>query len=132
MAGPRSRSAGCSRRTTLARRSRRNCGSRRSACGHSPNSRRRPRNVEPGTVARSATVFLTPDNGDAMQVQPHLCFEGRCEEAVEFYGTALGAEVTFLIRFKEMPGPHPPGAIPPGGENKVMHTSFRVGGSTIL
>src|SRR5947208_16954544 len=77
-------------------------------------------------------ISLTPDNGDAMQVQPHLCFEGRCEEAVEFYKKALGAEVTFLYRFKEMPGPHPPGAIPPGAENKVMHASFRVGDSTIL
>ena len=67
-----------------------------------------------------------------MQIQPHLCFEGRCEEAVEFYRKALGAEVTFLIRFKEMPGPHPPGSIPPGGENKVMHTSFRIGDATIL
>src|SRR5438874_3181814 len=67
-----------------------------------------------------------------MQVQPHLSFEGRCEEALEFYKKALGAEVTFLIRFKEMPGPHPPGAIPPGGENKVMHASFRIGDATIL
>src|SRR5207253_1826376 len=67
-----------------------------------------------------------------MQVQPHLCFEGRCAEAVEFYRKALGAEVTFLIRFKEMPGPHPPGAIPPGAEDKVMHASFRVGDSTVL
>jgi PhnB protein len=61
-----------------------------------------------------------------------LCFEGRCEEAVEFYGHALGAEVTFMIQFKEMPGPHLPGAIPPGAEDKVMHASFRVGDSTVL
>jgi PhnB protein len=67
-----------------------------------------------------------------MQVQPHLCFEGRCEEAVEFYRKALGAEVSTLVRFKDMPGPHPPGAIPPGAENKVMHASFRVGDSTVL
>src|SRR5437764_13989585 len=67
-----------------------------------------------------------------MQVQPHLCFEGRCEEAVEFYRTALGAEVLFLARFKDMPGPQPPGSIPPGGANKVMHTSFRIGDSTLL
>jgi PhnB protein len=67
-----------------------------------------------------------------MQLQPHLCFEGRCEEAVEFYRHAIGAEVTFMIRFKEMPGPHPPGAIPPGAEDKVMHASFRVGDSTVL
>ena len=67
-----------------------------------------------------------------MQVQPHLCFEGRCAEAVAFYRTALGAEVLFLMRFKDMPGPHPPGAIPPGAEDKVMHASFRVGDSTVL
>ncbi len=67
-----------------------------------------------------------------MQIQPHLCFEGRCEEAVEFYRKALGAEVNVLVRFKDMPGPHPPGAIPPGAEDKVMHTSFRIGDSTIL
>src|SRR5690242_13233978 len=67
-----------------------------------------------------------------MQVQPHLCFEGRCEEAVAFYRQALGAEVNVLVRFKDMPGPHPPGAIPPGAENKVMHVSFRVGDSTLL
>ncbi|HTK75037.1 MAG TPA: VOC family protein [Gemmataceae bacterium] len=67
-----------------------------------------------------------------MQIQPHLSFEGRCEEAVEFYKKALGAEVMFLARFKDIPGPQPPGSVPPGGENKIMHTSFRVGDSTIL
>src|SRR5262249_848108 len=67
-----------------------------------------------------------------MQIQPHLCFEGRCEEAVEFYRRALGAEVTTLGRLKEMAGPDPRGAIPPGAENQVMHVSFRVGASTVL
>ena len=67
-----------------------------------------------------------------MQVQPHLCFEGRCEEAVEFYRKALGAEVMFLARFKDIPGPQPPGSVPPGGENKIMHTTFRIGNSTLM
>jgi PhnB protein len=40
-----------------------------------------------------------------MQVQPYLSFEGRCEEAFEFYRKALGAEVTMLMRFKDSPGP---------------------------
>ena len=39
-----------------------------------------------------------------MQVQPYVCFEGRCDEAIEFYGKAMGAELTFRMRFKEMPG----------------------------
>ena len=43
-----------------------------------------------------------------MQVQPYLFFDGRCEEAVEFYRRALGAEVTMLMRFKDSPEPHDP------------------------
>jgi PhnB protein len=67
-----------------------------------------------------------------MQVQPYLFFDGRCEEALEFYRAALGAEVTSLHRFKDSPEPHAPGMIPPGADNKVMHASFRVGGTTVL
>ena len=39
-----------------------------------------------------------------MQVQPYVCFEGRCDEAIEFYRKAIGAELTFRMRFNEMPG----------------------------
>ena len=67
-----------------------------------------------------------------MQVQPYLFFEGRCEEAVEFYRKALGAEVTMLMRFKDSPEPPVPGMIPPGAENKVMHTSLHFGETTVL
>jgi PhnB protein len=67
-----------------------------------------------------------------MQVQPYLFFEGRCEEAIEFYRRAIGAEVTMLMRYKDSPEPQPPGMLPPGSEDKVMHASFRVGGATLL
>src|ERR1700736_5500298 len=67
-----------------------------------------------------------------MQVQPYLFFDGRCEEAVEFYRTALGAEEIRLMRFKDSPQPHAPGMLPPGAENKVMHASFRIGETTVL
>jgi PhnB protein len=67
-----------------------------------------------------------------MQVQPYLLFDGRCEEAVEFYRRALGAEVEMLMRYKESPDPPPPGMITPGSENKVMHTSFRIGDSVVM
>ena len=40
-----------------------------------------------------------------MQIQPYLFFDGRCEEAIEFYRTALGAEVIMLMRFKDNPEP---------------------------
>jgi PhnB protein len=67
-----------------------------------------------------------------MQVQPYLFFEGRCEEALEFYHQALDAEVDMLMRFRESPEAPPPGAVAPGSEDKVMHASFRVGDSTLM
>jgi PhnB protein len=66
-----------------------------------------------------------------MQIQPYLFFDGRCEEAIDFYRRALGAEVTMLMRFKEMPDPQP-GSIPPGAEDKVMHASLQIGGTMLL
>ena len=71
----------------------------------------------------------------ALQVQPYLFFEGRCDEALEFYRRALGAEVTMLMRFKDAP-PSPDSAgcapMPPGSENKVMHASFRIGATELF
>jgi len=67
-----------------------------------------------------------------MQVQPYLMFDGRCEEAVQFYKTALGAEVQMLMRFKDSPQPHQPGMMPPGSENKVMHASLKIGDSVVM
>ena len=67
-----------------------------------------------------------------MQVQPYLNFDGRCEEALEFYRGAVDAEVTMLMRFSDCPEPPQPGMVPPGAEKKVMHASFRVGESTVM
>jgi PhnB protein len=67
-----------------------------------------------------------------MHIQPYLFFDGRCEEAVEFYRKALGAEVTMLMRFKDSPGPPQPGMVPPGSGDKVMHATFRIGETTVL
>ena len=67
-----------------------------------------------------------------MKVEPYLFFEGRCDEAIEFYRRALGAEVTMLMRYKDSPEPPQPGMIPPGSENKVMHASLRVGDTTVM
>ena len=64
-----------------------------------------------------------------MQVQPYLFFDGRAEEAAEFYRRALGAEVTMLMRFKESPDP---GSCAPGSEEKVMHMSLQIGKTQIL
>ena len=64
-----------------------------------------------------------------MQVQPYLIFQGRCEEALEFYRRALGAEVEMMMRFKDSPEKMP-GAQPPG--DKVMHACMRVGDTQIM
>lgn len=65
-------------------------------------------------------------------IQPYLFFNGSCEEAVEFYRKALGAEVEVMMRFKDSPEPPQPGLMPTGFENKIMHTSFRVGQTTVM
>src|SRR5262249_44886874 len=66
-----------------------------------------------------------------MSVSPYLNFNGRCEEAIEFYKKAVGAKVDSLMRFKEMPNP-PPGSVPPGPENKVMHAHLSSADSPVL
>jgi PhnB protein len=65
-------------------------------------------------------------------VEPYLFFGGRCEEALEFYRRAIGAQVDRVMKFNDSPEPPPPGVLAPGFENKVMHASFRVGGSTVM
>lgn len=64
-------------------------------------------------------------------VQPYLFFDGRCEEAIEFYKRTLGAEVAMLMRYKDSPEPPPPGC-GPVDSNKVMHVQFRVGDTVIM
>jgi PhnB protein len=67
-----------------------------------------------------------------MQIQPYLFFDGRCEEALEFYRDALGAEVTMLMRFKENPEPPPESVAGSASGEKVMHASLKIGDSTVL
>jgi PhnB protein len=64
-----------------------------------------------------------------MELQPYLFFDGRCEEAIAFYQSALGAEVTMLMRYKDCPQPD---MISPGSGEKVMHANLSIGGSTVL
>lgn len=63
-----------------------------------------------------------------MQIEPYLFFEGRCDEAIEFYTKALGAEVKMLMRYKDSPDPmtHLPGL-----DDKIMHASLRIGNTTV-
>jgi PhnB protein len=67
-----------------------------------------------------------------MQVQTYLHFDGKCAEAIEFYKKTLGAKVDVVMRFKDAPGPQDPNMVKPGMENQVMHSSFKIGDTTIL
>jgi PhnB protein len=67
-----------------------------------------------------------------MLIQAYLFFDGRCEEALAFYQRALGAELLMMMRFKESPEAPPPGAVPAGSENKVMHAALRIGDTTVM
>ncbi len=65
-------------------------------------------------------------------VQPYLFFAGRCDEAIQFYHQALGAETLFLMRFNESPDSPPPGTLESGFEEKVMHATVQIGKSQIM
>jgi PhnB protein len=62
-----------------------------------------------------------------MQIQPYLFYNGRCDEAIDFYRAAVGAEVTTLMRFKDSPEPAAHGVA-----EGVMHASLRIGDTTVL
>jgi len=64
-----------------------------------------------------------------MTIQPYLFFDGRCEEAIDFYRRTIDARVTQLMRFKDVPNACSPGT---QQENKIMHASLQVRGATIL
>ena len=67
-----------------------------------------------------------------MKVEPYLFFNGHCEEAINFYKQAVGAELIFQMRMNESPTPTQPGMVPAGFENKIMHASLRIGESTVM
>jgi len=74
----------------------------------------------------------TSPTQSSLHIRPYLFFAGRCEEAIEFYKAAVGAQVTALMRNKESPEPHHPGMLPPGSENKIMHAEFQIGETALM
>ncbi len=67
-----------------------------------------------------------------MKVEPYLSFEGRCDEAIEFYKNAVDARVEMIMRFKEMPGGGEEAKMPAHVMDKVMHASLRIGDSVVM
>lgn len=66
-----------------------------------------------------------------MLVQSYLFFEGRCEEALDFYTSALGATVEMMMRYKDNPEP-PRAECTPPDSNKIMHASLRIGDTVLM
>jgi len=64
-----------------------------------------------------------------MQTEVYLNFDGRCEEALKFYKSKLGAEVEMMMRFKESPDQS---MVTPGSGNKVMHSRFKIGDPHVM
>ena len=67
-----------------------------------------------------------------MKVQPYLFFDGRCEEAIEFYRRVIGAKVEMMMRMKDSPEPPEAGMCPPGSENKILHACIRIGDTEVM
>src|SRR5262245_32136068 len=67
-----------------------------------------------------------------MYIQPYVFFDGRCQEALDYYVSALGAKVEMAMKFKDSPEPAGHGQMPPGSENNVMHASFRIGDTVVM
>jgi PhnB protein len=66
-----------------------------------------------------------------MTVSPYLFFNGRCQEAIDFYKRALGAEVSTLMRFRDAP-PEAQRSMQPENADKVMHADLKIAGATVL
>ena len=65
-----------------------------------------------------------------MKIQAYVSFNGRCEEALEFYKTSLGAQVTSLLRWKDIPDQSM--KTPPGYEEKIANAAFRIGDTELM
>lgn len=64
-----------------------------------------------------------------MHIEPYVFFNGRCEEALDFYREKLGAEVPFMMRFKDSPEPE---ACPENAQEKIMHANVQIGKTTLM
>jgi PhnB protein len=65
-------------------------------------------------------------------VQPYLFFSGQCDEAIAFYQRTLGAKLEMRLTYGQSPDKAPPGFLPEGWDDKVMHATMTVGGAVIM
>lgn len=73
-----------------------------------------------------------PESSASAAITPYIFLKGRCDEAIQFYQQKLNAQLEMLMRFKDSPDPPPPGMLPPGFEEKVMHASISIAGVRLM
>ena len=66
-----------------------------------------------------------------MEFSTYLNFNGTCEEAMNFYKDALGAEMKGMQRYSDMP-PNPDMPVAEEDKNKVLHCSIEKDGYIIM
>jgi PhnB protein len=83
-------------------------------------------------VDRLAAAVTTGGSTMNPAFQPYLFFRGRCSEAIDYYKKTLGAEEVMVMRFKDSPEKPPPGRMPAGMADRVMHASLRIAGAELM
>ena len=58
-----------------------------------------------------------------MDLQPYLCFNGNCQEALDFYAKALNGRAEFITTYAMYKTAYPD--IPVGWDDKIMHATFK-------
>src|ERR1700752_2323690 len=89
-------------------------------------------NLAPFAPWRESYLLTNSRKENTMQVQPYFFFSGNCEEALEFYKKALGAEVQMMVRYKESPEPPPADKVPANWGDKIMHANVRIGETQVM
>ena len=64
-----------------------------------------------------------------MKINPYLLFGGRCEEAFNFYATALGAKIVTMMTYGDSPMPE---MVPADFRGKIIHATLEIGDQTIM
>jgi len=96
-------------------------------------SRRKDSSIKPSTPVelqlklRKEKSMISDKEAPAktkIELEPYLLFSGNCEEALKFYQSIFGGEITSVSRYKEMPHEHA-SEFPAEYADKIMHANFK-------
>lgn len=64
-----------------------------------------------------------------MHINPYLFFDGRCEEAFEFYARVLGGKIVAMLPHEGTPAE---GHVPAEWRSKIMHARLEIGDQALM